>query len=170
MIPATVIEAVDHVGLAVADLDAAIEFQVRTFGLRLVHREENPDQDVVEVMLRPTGGGTEIQLLAPLGEHSVIARFLTRRGPGMHHVAYRVVDVDIAAKRLRAAGLRMLYPEAHRGARGSLINFVHPHDTGGVLTEIVQAGLHPSGGVQAGSERSGPTAATTVGYAREEPR
>lgn len=136
---------VDHVGIAVADVDAAVAFQVGTLGLRELHREENAEMGVVEVMLggsestASTPGATQIQLLAPLGPLSPIARFLDRSGPGMQHLAYRVRNVDNAATVLRSRGLRLLYDAARAGTRGSRINFVHPKDAGGVLIELVES-------------------------------
>jgi methylmalonyl-CoA/ethylmalonyl-CoA epimerase len=135
--------AVDHVGLAVADLPAAIAFHTEVLGLLLVHQEENRDADVVEAMLAAPGdpAGAQVQLLAPLSPQSPIARFLDRSGPGLQQLAYRVDDVTVAAERLRERGLRLLYDSARRGTRGSRINFVHPHDTGGVLIELVEPPL-----------------------------
>lgn len=131
--------AVDHVGLAVPDLDAAIRFHETVLGLRCVHRETNPEQQVEEAMLAgPEPGGARVQLLAPTGPDSVIARFLDRNGPGLQQLAYRVLDVRAAAAALRARDLRVLYDEPRRGTAGSLVNFVHPGDCGGVLVELVQ--------------------------------
>ncbi|GAA2105770.1 methylmalonyl-CoA epimerase [Microlunatus panaciterrae] len=133
--------AVDHVGLAVADLDAAIAFHLEVLGLELKHREVNEEQGVAEAMLAPRGApddAAEIQLIAPLRPDSAIAAFLDRSGPGLQQLAYRVADVEAAAAALRRRGLRVLYPSARRGTRGSRVNFVHPKDTGGVLIELVQ--------------------------------
>jgi len=134
------VQAVDHVGIAVPDLDAAIAFHCETFGLRVTHREENEDQGVVEAMLTPAAGGdgAAVQLLAPLRPDCAIARFLERSGPGLQQLAYRVRDVEAAAARLREDGVRVLYDSPRRGTGGSLINFAHPKDTGGVLIELVQ--------------------------------
>jgi methylmalonyl-CoA/ethylmalonyl-CoA epimerase len=138
--------AVDHVGLAVADLDAAIAFHTDVLGLVLLHREENADADVAEAMLGTAAedDGAQIQLLAAVSAESPIARFLERSGPGLQQLAYRVTDVEASAAALRDRGLRLLYDAARIGTRGSLINFVHPHDTGGVLIELVQQAPHPS--------------------------
>jgi methylmalonyl-CoA/ethylmalonyl-CoA epimerase len=138
--------AVDHVGLAVADLDAAIAFHTDVLGLVLLHREENADADVAEAMLGTAAeeDGAQIQLLAAVSAESPIARFLERSGPGLQQLAYRVADVEASAAALRDRGLRLLYDAARIGTRGSLINFVHPHDTGGVLIELVQPAPHPS--------------------------
>jgi methylmalonyl-CoA/ethylmalonyl-CoA epimerase len=139
------LRAVDHVGVAVADLDAAIAFHTQVLGLVLVHREENRDADVAEAMLAVPGAehGTQVQLLAALTPESPIARFLDRSGPGLQQLAYEVSDVRRAAERLRERGLRLLYDVPRPGTRGSLVNFVHPHDTGGVLVELVEPAPHP---------------------------
>ncbi|HEX8626605.1 MAG TPA: methylmalonyl-CoA epimerase [Catenuloplanes sp.] len=131
---------IDHVGVAVADLDAAIDFYQRIFGMRCVHRETNTEQGVQEAMLAvgPDDTGGCVQLLAPLSADSTIAKFLDRNGPGVQQVAYTVADVDAASAALRARGLRLLYPQARRGTAGSRINFVHPKDAGGVLVELVE--------------------------------
>ncbi|MDR7281122.1 methylmalonyl-CoA epimerase [Catenuloplanes atrovinosus] len=131
---------IDHVGIAVADLDAAIEFYARVFDMRCVHQETNPEQGVREAMLAvgPDPDGGRLQLLAPLSPESTIARFLDRNGPGVQQVAYTVADVDAACAALRARGMRLLYPEPRRGTAGSRINFVHPKDAGGVLVELVE--------------------------------
>lgn len=133
--------AVDHVGLAVPDLDAAIRFHTEVLGLVCVHREVNEDQGVVEAMMAAPGaaeGAAQVQLLAPLDDSSAIARFLVRSGPGLQQLAYRVTDVDRACAELRARGLRLLYDHPGPGTRGSRINFLHPKDAGGVLVELVE--------------------------------
>ncbi|SDU81728.1 methylmalonyl-CoA epimerase [Jiangella alkaliphila] len=131
---------IDHVGVAVADLDAAVEWYREHFGMELEHEERNEEQGVREAMLRVSGGddGPRLQLLAPLRPDSAIAKFLDTRGPGIQQLAYRVDDVEAAAATLRAQGLRLLYDTARRGTAGSLVNFVHPKDAGGVLVELVQ--------------------------------
>ncbi|HEY3504654.1 MAG TPA: methylmalonyl-CoA epimerase [Actinocatenispora sp.] len=129
---------VDHVGIAVADLDTAIAYWTETFGLTCVHTETNPDQGVREAMLRAADGETMLQLLAPLTPDSTIAAFLDRRGPGLQQLAYTVADVAAAGELLRARGVRLLYDAPRTGTGGSLINFVHPKDAGGVLVELVQ--------------------------------
>ena len=133
--------AIDHVGIAVPDLDAAIAFHTDVLGLVLLHREENAEQGVAEAMVAPAAEaqGTRLQLLAPLNERSAIARFLQRSGPGLQQLAYRVDDIDHATSVLRGKGLRLLYDAARTGTEGARINFVHPSDTGGVLVELVQA-------------------------------
>ncbi len=128
---------IDHVGIAVHDLDAAIAFYGRTFGLQVVHEEVNEEQGVREAMLAV--GSSRLQLLAPLHDGSPIAAFLEKRGEGVQQVAYSVDDVEAASAELRTAGLRLLYDEPRRGTAGSLINFIHPRDAGGVLVELVQA-------------------------------
>ena len=137
--------AVDHVGLAVPDLDAAIAFHTDVLGLVLLHREDNADAEVAEAMLGTVAGpdATQIQLLAPLSTESPISRFLERFGPGLQQLAYRVADVDEAAGVLRSRGLRLLYDAARSGTAGSRINFVHPRDTGGVLIELVEPAAPP---------------------------
>ena len=138
-------QAIDHVGVAVADLDEAVAFYAETFGMRLVHEEVNEEQGVREAMLAVGDSGSFVQLLAPLGPQSAVARFLDRSGPGVHQVAYRVADVDAAAAALRSRGLRLLYDVARRGTAGSRVNFVHPKDAGGVLVELVQPSSGPGG-------------------------
>jgi methylmalonyl-CoA/ethylmalonyl-CoA epimerase len=135
------VTAIDHVGVAVPDLAAAITFYRETFGLELTHEEVNEDQGVHEAMLRApgdTGSGAAVQLLAPSRPDSTIAKFLDRSGPGLQQVAYRVTDVAAAGDALRAKGLRLLYDEPRRGTADSRVNFVHPKDAGGVLVELVQ--------------------------------
>jgi methylmalonyl-CoA/ethylmalonyl-CoA epimerase len=134
---------IDHVGIAVPDLDEAIAFYGRAFGLSVLHEEVNERQGVREAMLGVGGSGSCIQLLAPLNEDSTIAKFLDRSGPGIQQVAYGVDDVEAAADALRAAGVRMLYDTAQVGTAGSLVNFCHPKDCGGVLVELVQAAASP---------------------------
>lgn len=134
------IVAVDHVGLAVPDLDAAIAFHTQVLGGRLAHRETNEAQGVEEAMIA-FGDGAQIQLLAPLTPESTIAKFIDRSGPGLQQLAYRVTDVEAASRALRSAGLRLLYDTPRGGTAGSRINFVHPKDAAGVLIELVE----PSG-------------------------
>jgi methylmalonyl-CoA/ethylmalonyl-CoA epimerase len=137
---------IDHVGVAVADLDAAIEFYGRVFGMRCVHVETNEEQGVREAMLAvgdTTDGGC-VQLLAPLNPESTIAKFLDRNGPGVQQVAYTVTDVDATCAALRERGVRLLYDTPRRGTAGSRINFVHPKDAGGVLVELVEPAQDPA--------------------------
>jgi methylmalonyl-CoA/ethylmalonyl-CoA epimerase len=129
---------VDHVGIAVPDLDEAIAWYGATFGLASVHEEVNEEQGVREAMLAVGDGTTRLQLLAPLRPDSAIARFLDRSGPGIQQIAYTVADVEAVAATLRDRGLRLLYDTARRGTADSRVNFVHPKDAGGVLVELVQ--------------------------------
>lgn len=141
-IPANLVTAIDHVGVAVPDLDQAIAFYQDTFGVTCVHRETNAEQGVEEAMLRVVPGDghdeAQIQLLAPLTSESTIARFLDHTGPGLQQLALRVTDVEAVAAVLRERGLRLLYETARRGTAGSRVNFVHPKDAGGVLIELVE--------------------------------
>ncbi|HEX6076132.1 MAG TPA: methylmalonyl-CoA epimerase [Micromonosporaceae bacterium] len=131
---------IDHVGIAIPDLDEAIGFYERTFGMRCVHVETNPEQGVREAMLAvgPDESGGCVQLLAPLTPDSTIGKFLDRRGPGIQQVAYTVADIDVACAALRERGVRLLFESPKRGTAGSRINFVHPKDAGGVLVELVE--------------------------------
>ena len=141
-LPVDLFTAIDHVGVAVRDLDEAIGFYRDTYGMRLVHQEVNDEQGVREAMMAVGDSGSCIQLLAPLNEDSTIAKFLDRSGPGIQQMAYRVTDVDAVSSTLRERGLRLLYDEPRRGTAGSRINFIHPKDAGGVLVELVE----PAGG------------------------
>ncbi len=131
---------IDHVGIAIPDLDKAIGFYERTFGMRCVHVETNEEQGVREAMLAvgPDESGGCVQLLAPLTPDSTIGKFLDKRGPGIQQVAYTVADIDAACAALRERGVRLLYDVPRRGTAGSRINFVHPKDAGGVLVELVE--------------------------------
>lgn len=132
---------IDHVGIAVADLEAAIAWHRDVLGLELQHREQNPEQGVAEAMMGPANAGPDtvlVQLLAPLTPQSTIARFLDTKGPGLQQLAYRVSDVEAASAALREHGTRLLFAESKRGTGGSRINFVHPKDAGGVLVELVE--------------------------------
>ncbi|MGH3098329.1 MAG: methylmalonyl-CoA epimerase [Streptosporangiales bacterium] len=134
---------IDHIGIAVPDLDEAKRFYESTFGMRVTHEETNEDQGVREAMLAPgpdTAGdaGAEIQLMAPARQDSAIAKFLERSGPGIHQVAFTVDDIDREQATLLARGLRLAYPEARRGTAGTRVNFIHPKDAGGVLVELVE--------------------------------
>jgi methylmalonyl-CoA/ethylmalonyl-CoA epimerase len=132
------VTAVDHVGIAVPDLDAAVQWYTSHLGLVETHRETNEEQGVVEAMLGHPAGGAALQLLAPLSPESTIAKFLDRNGPGLQQLAFRVTDVDAMSAALTAAGIRLLYPEPRRGTADSRINFVYPKDAGGVLIELVE--------------------------------
>jgi len=129
---------IDHVGIAVADLDQAIAFYRVTFGILSVHEEVNSEQGVREAMLAVGDGSSRIQLLAPLNEESTIAKFLDRKGPGLQQLAWTVDDVEAVSAELRAKGLRLLYDQPKRGTAGSRVNFIHPKDAGGVLIELVE--------------------------------
>jgi methylmalonyl-CoA/ethylmalonyl-CoA epimerase len=146
-IPGHLFVCIDHVGVAVPDLDEAIAFYRDTFGMEVKHQETNEDQGVREAMVAlgdPADDvGPCIQLLAPIDGTSTIAKFLERSGPGLQQLAYRVTDVEAVSAVLRARGLRLLYDEPRRGTADSRINFVHPKDAGGVLIELVEpAGSH----------------------------
>lgn len=134
-----VFAAIDHVGIAVPDYEAALALYRDVYGMRVVHEEVNTEQGVREAMLEVgPGGGPLIQLLAPLGPDSPVARFLDRHGPGLQQLAFRVDDVSSAAERVRRHGLRTVGDEPVRGTAGSSIMFLHPKDAGGVLVELVQ--------------------------------
>jgi methylmalonyl-CoA/ethylmalonyl-CoA epimerase len=138
-LPAELFTAIDHVGVAVPDLDAAIGYYRDVLGMRLAHRETNVEQGVVEAMMAVGDSGGHVQLLAPLAPDSPIGRFLDRSGPGLQQVAFRVGDLVAAMRLLTDRGVRLLYPEPRRGTAGSLMNFIHPKDAGGVLIELVEA-------------------------------
>jgi methylmalonyl-CoA/ethylmalonyl-CoA epimerase len=138
IVPDHLLIAIDHVGIAVPDLDAAIDFYASTFGLRVVHQEVNEEQGVHEAMLAVGDSGSWIQLLAPLSDDSPIGRFLASRGQGIQQLAYRVRDLDVVSEILRERGVRLLYPQPRRGTSDSRVNFVHPKDAGGVLVELVE--------------------------------
>jgi methylmalonyl-CoA/ethylmalonyl-CoA epimerase len=130
--------AIDHVGVAVADLDEAIAFYETTYGMRLAHQEVNEEQGVREAMMAVGDSGSSIQLLAPLNDGSTIAKFLDRSGPGIQQLAYRVTDLDAVSATLRERGLRLVYDEPKRGTSDSRVNFIHPKDAGGILVELVE--------------------------------
>ena len=133
--------SIDHVGVAVADLEAAISVHRDTFGMALVHRETIAEQGV-EAVLLDVGDG-HVELLAPLADDTPVGRFLAKRGPGLHHVAYRVDDVARRLEELRAAGVRLIDEAPRAGIRNSQVAFLHPSASGGVLTELVQpAAVH----------------------------
>ena len=127
---------IDHVGVAVSNLEEAIAFYRLSFGATLVHREKNEAQKVEEAMVRI--GDSTIQLLAPTDPTSAIARFLDQRGPGVQQLAYRVRDIEAAMSAVTKLGMRLLYTTAQRGTADSKINFIHPKDCGGVLVELVE--------------------------------
>ncbi len=132
---------IDHVGIAVPDLDEAIAFYAETFGLVSVHEETNTDQGIREAMLAVGDGTTMIQLLAPLNDQSTIATFLDRKGPGVQQVAYTVADIEAVSAELRGKGMRLLYGAPRRGTSNSKVNFIHPKDAGGVLVELVEPAI-----------------------------
>ena len=137
-IPEHLFTAIDHVGIAVPDLDEAIRFYDETFGLKEIHREVNEEQGVAEAMLQVGATDSKIQLLAPLSEASTIAKFLDRSGPGIQQLAYRVEDLDAVCATLRERGMRLLYDAPKRGTSDSRVNFIHPKDAGGILVELVE--------------------------------
>jgi methylmalonyl-CoA/ethylmalonyl-CoA epimerase len=127
---------IDHVGLAVDDLDAAIELHTAGYGMELVHRETVPEQGVEAVLLDV--GENHVELLFPLSADTPVGRFLAKRGPGLHHVAYQVDDIDAALAALRGQGLRLIDEQPRTGIRASRVAFLHPSASGGVLTELVE--------------------------------
>ena len=141
--PADLFTAIDHVGVAVSDLDAAITFYRDTYGMTLAHEEVNEEQGVREAMMAVGTSGSCVQLLAPLSPQSTIAKFLDRSGPGIQQVAYRVVDVEAVSQTLRDRGLRLLFDAPRRGTSNSRVNFIHPKDAGGILVELVEPAPHP---------------------------
>jgi methylmalonyl-CoA/ethylmalonyl-CoA epimerase len=136
----TLILGIDHVGIAVPDLDTGRNLFEGVLGLHQHHAEINETQGVSESMIAFPDQGAEIQLLAPLGPDTTIGKFLATRGPGIQQLALRVSDVELVADQIRAQGIRMLYETARVGTAGSLVNFAHPADCGGVLIEFVQHG------------------------------
>ncbi|MGK8504084.1 methylmalonyl-CoA epimerase [Nocardia asiatica] len=144
-IPADYVTAVDHVGIAVPDLDAAVAWYAENLGMIETHREVNEAQGVHEAMLSLPGApdrATALQLLAPLNAESTIAKFIDRSGPGLQQLAYRVTDIEAVSAYLRAKGLRLLYDAPRHGTADSRINFIHPKDAGGVLIELVEPNAH----------------------------
>ena len=131
---------IDHVGIAVPDLDEALKFYAEKFDLKSVHEEVNEEQGVREAMLQVGESGSCIQLLAPLKEDSPIGKFLAKAGPGIQQMAYRVEDIDDVCATLRDRGVRLLYEVPKNGTAGSRVNFIHPKDAGGVLVELVEPG------------------------------
>lgn len=130
--------AIDHVGVAVPDLDEAIAFYRDSYGMELAHEETNEEQGVREAMMRVGDSGSCIQLLAPLSPESTIAKFLERNGQGIQQLAYRVEDIDAVCATLRERGLRLLYDTPKRGTSNSRVNFIHPKDARGILVELVE--------------------------------
>lgn len=141
MLASALVTGIDHVGIAVPDLDAAITWYHDHLGMIVVHEEINDEQGVREAMLAvrgAPGGSVQVQLMAPLDDTCTIAKFIDKRGPGLQQLAYRVSDLDTLSERLRAAGVRLLYDAPRRGTSNSRINFIHPKDAGGVLVELVE--------------------------------
>jgi methylmalonyl-CoA/ethylmalonyl-CoA epimerase len=135
------VTAIDHVGIAVPDLDVAIKWYHDHLGMIVLHEEVNEEQGIREAMLSVRGapkGSAQVQLMAPLDETSPIAKFLDKRGPGLQQFAYRVSDLEAISDKLRADGIRLLYDVPRRGTSNSRINFIHPKDAGGVLVELVE--------------------------------
>jgi methylmalonyl-CoA/ethylmalonyl-CoA epimerase len=143
-IPEHLFTAIDHVGVAVPDLDEAIAFYRDKYGMQVLHEETNEEQGVREAMVGVGDSGSCIQLLAPLNEQSTIARFLAKNGQGMQQLAYRVTDVEKVSQIMRERGIRTLYDAPRRGTAGSRINFLHPKDAGGVLVELVEPAADPA--------------------------
>ena len=145
VLASALVMAVDHVGIAVPDLDAAIAWYHDHLGMIVVHEEINTDQGVREAMLSVRGapvGSAQVQLMAPLDDTCTIAKFIDKRGPGIQQIAYRVSDLDALSERLRDKGVRLLYDAPRRGTANSRINFIHPKHAGGVLVELVEPAEH----------------------------
>ena len=141
VLASALVTAIDHVGVAVPDLDKAIAWYHDQLGMIVVHEEINADQGVREAMLAVRGAprdGAQLQLMAPIDANSTIAKFIDKRGPGIQQLAYRVSDLDALSARLRDKGVRLLYDAPRRGTANSRINFIHPKDAGGVLVELVE--------------------------------
>jgi methylmalonyl-CoA/ethylmalonyl-CoA epimerase len=141
VLASALVTALDHVGIAVADFDAAIAWYHDHLGMIVVHEEINDDQGIREAMLAVRGapkGSAQVQLMAPVSDSSAIAKFLDKRGPGLQQMAYRVSDLDQLTKRLEDQGVRLIYDAPRRGTANSRINFIHPKDAGGVLIELVE--------------------------------
>ena len=141
VLASALVTAVDHVGIAVPDLDVAIKWYHDYLGMIVLHEEVNDDQGIREAMLSVRGapkGSAQVQLMAALDETSTIAKFIDKRGPGIQQLAYRVSDLDALSERLRDQGVRLLYDAPRRGTANSRINFIHPKDAGGVLVELVE--------------------------------
>ena len=139
-LPPVLFGRIDHIGIAVNDLDAAVQLYGGSFDMAEQHRETVEEQGV-EAILLEVGEG-HIELIRPLSDDTGVAKFIARNGEGMHHVAYQVDDIEAALERVRAAGLRLIDETPRTGIRGSRVAFLHPKSTGGVLTEIVQPAGH----------------------------
>ena len=127
---------IDHIGVAVEEIEPALELYRDSFHLVLAHREVVEEQGVEAVLMDV--GENHVELLAPLGPETPVGRFLARQGPGLHHVAYQVPDIDATLAALKQAGLALIDEQPRTGIRGSRVAFMHPRATGGVLTEIVE--------------------------------
>jgi methylmalonyl-CoA/ethylmalonyl-CoA epimerase len=141
ILASALVTGLDHVGIAVADLDAAIAWYHDHLGMIVLHEEVNDDQGIREAMLSVRGaprGSAQVQLMAPISDSSAIAKFLDKRGPGLQQLAYRVSNLDQLTERLADQGVRLLYDAPRRGTADSRINFIHPKDAGGVLIELVE--------------------------------
>ena len=136
MLPLGMLSTIDHVGVAVESLESALPLYQNALAMPLVHRETVSEQGVEAVLLDV--GESHVELLQPLGEETAVGKFLARRGPGLHHVAYRVEDVEGTLRALANAGIRLIDEHPRTGIRGSRVAFLHPSSTGGVLTELVQ--------------------------------
>lgn len=141
-IPEHLFVAIDHVGIAVPDLDEAKRFYSEVFGMTVVHEETNEEQGVREAMVAVGDSGSCIQLLAPLSPETTIGKFLAKSGPGIQQMAYRVTDIDAVCAVLRDRGVRLLYDAPKNGTSNSRVNFIHPKDAGGVLVELVEPDAH----------------------------
>jgi methylmalonyl-CoA/ethylmalonyl-CoA epimerase len=143
--PLPLFTRIDHVGVAVRNLEEAIGWYETTYGLTVTSRETNESQGVHEAMLVVKApdpgelGGSYVQLLEPLSDDTPVGKFLVRNGPGVHHIGYGVVDVTSALARIADTGVRLVDERPRHGSMGASIAFLHPKDTGGVLTELVQA-------------------------------
>ncbi|BDD83570.1 methylmalonyl-CoA epimerase [Tsukamurella pulmonis] len=146
-VPAQYLLGIDHVGVAVSDFDAALQWYAQVLGMVCTHEEINEAQGVREGMLSPASllaadgapsSAAQLQVLAPLTPESTIAKFLDRNGPGMQQLAYRVSDLEAVTAHLREQGVRLLYDAPRSGTAGSRINFLHPKDAGGILVELVE--------------------------------
>jgi len=131
------IMAIDHVGIAVPDLETAIRQYTIAYGMTCTHRERNEEQGVLEATMAVGDSGAFVQLLAPTSPGSPVGRFLARHGPGLQQLAYRVDSIDEVSAHLQQQGMRLVYDAARRGSGGVRLNFVHPATTGGVLVELV---------------------------------
>lgn len=140
--PGPLLTRIDHVGIAVNDLDSSVEFYETTFGLTLAGRETNEAQGVREAMLFVAdgpAGSSYVQLLEPLAPDTPVGKFLANRGEGVHHIGYGVLDVEAALEQLRTDGIRLIDERPRHGSLGASIAFLHPKSVGGVLTELVQS-------------------------------